>query len=201
MGANVSSLMISQTGNRLPPVLGDRRLVAVSLGATLLVGWAACAGYIAGRLITSEQYRQKAGLVDKSVASKSFKLDSSAERPASTLAAARIAPVSAAQAAPSAPLVGAAQPQPPSLLMNAEPHSSGPGQARGQWFLQVAAVERGVAEVFVEVLARKGFPGRVAEGPDAKTFRVLVGPLPRTEIPNTKSALDQAGLTAFVRTY
>jgi hypothetical protein len=62
-------------------------------------------------------------------------------------------------------------------------------------------VDRGVAEVFVEVLARKGFPGRVAEGPDAKTFRVLVGPLAAAEIPKTRSALDQAGLPAFVRTY
>jgi hypothetical protein len=85
--------------------------------------------------------------------------------------------------------------------MTVEPRGTGPGQARGQRFLQVAAVDRGVAEVFVEVLARKGFPGRVAEGPDAKTFRVLVGPLAATEIPGTKSALDQAGLTAFVRTY
>jgi cell division protein FtsN len=62
-------------------------------------------------------------------------------------------------------------------------------------------VDRGVAEVFVEVLARKGFPGRVADGPDEKTFRVLVGPLEREEIPQTKSALDRAGFTAFVRTY
>jgi hypothetical protein len=65
----------------------------------------------------------------------------------------------------------------------------------------VAAVSRGVAEVFVEVLARKGFPGRVAEGPDAQTFRVLVGPLAKAEIPKTQSALDRAGLPAFVRTY
>lgn len=202
MAANVRSLMIDQTENRLAPVLEDRRLVAVSLGAVLLVGWAVCAGYIAGRLITSERYRQ-AGLTDRSAPSKSANWDSSTRRPASPPAAARFPSVSApeVQATPSAPVARAAEPKPPSLPMTVEPRGTGPGQARGQRFLQVAAVDRGVAEVFVEVLARKGFPGRVAEGPDAKTFRVLVGPLAATEIPETKSALDQAGLTAFVRTY
>jgi hypothetical protein len=202
MAANVRSLMMSQNENRLAPVLQDRRLVAVSLGAILLVGWAVCAGYIAGRLITSERYRQ-AMPTDRPAPSKSVNLDSSTQWPASTLAAAGLPSASAAeaQATPSAPVARAAEPKPPSLPMTAEPGGGGPGQARGQSFLQVAAVDRGVAEVFVEVLARKGFRARMAEGPDAKTFRVLVGPLEKTEIPETKSALDQAGLTAFVRTY
>ena len=202
MAANVRSLMISQPENRLAPVLEDRRLVAVSLGAILLAGWAVCAGYIAGRLVTSERYRQ-AGLADGSAPSKSVSLDPSTQRPASPPAAARSAFVFAPemQATPSAPEARAAESKPSPLPMTVEPRGAGPGQARGQRFLQVAAVDRGVAEVFVEVLARKGFPGRVAEGPDAKTFRVLVGPLAATEIPGTKSALDQAGLTAFVRTY
>jgi hypothetical protein len=193
MAANVRSLMIDQTENRLAPVLEDRRLVAVSLGAILVVGWAVCAGYIAGRLITSERYRE-AGVTDGSAPSKSANLDSPARGPAAPPAAAGFPSVSA-------PVARAAEPKPPSLPMPAELRGAGPGQVRGQRFLQVAAVDRGVAEVFVEVLARKGFPGRVAEGPDAKTFRVLVGPLAATEIPKTKSALDQAGLTGFVRTY
>ena len=202
MAANVRSLMMSQNENRLAPVLQDRRLVAVSLGAILLVGWAVCVGYIAGRLITSERYRQ-ARLTDRSAPSKSANLDSSTQWPASTLAATRFPSVFAAeaQATPSAPVARAAEPKPLSLPMTAEPRSTGPGPAHGQCFLQVAAVDRGVAEVFVEVLARKGFRARMAEGPDAKTFRVLVGPLAKTEIPKTKSALDQAGFTAFVRTY
>jgi hypothetical protein len=100
-----------------------------------------------------------------------------------------------------APAAAAAEPTLALLPAIAEQSDLDPQQARGKLFLQVCAAERGVAEVFVEVLARKGFLGRIAPGPDVKTFRVLVGPLVAAEVAETKSALGQAGFTAFLRQY
>lgn len=182
MAANPKSQMPDQIQSRRLPFLQDRRLVAVSFGAVLVVGWASCAGYIAGRLVTSEWYRQ-AGVADRSEPSRSSGLNSTTPQPSPP------------------PVARAAEPEPPSPPTAVAPASGDPGQVPGQQYLQVAAVNRGVAEVFVEVLARKGFPGRMAEGPDERTFRVLVGPLAKAEIPETRSALDRAGFPAFVRTY
>jgi cell division protein FtsN len=111
------------------------------------------------------------------------------------------APAPAIEAPAPAPPAVTVAPAPSPLPATVEPSYLDPEQARGQRFLQVCAVERGVAEVFLEVLARKGFTGRIAPGPDAKTFRVLVGPLTTTEIAETRSALERAGFTAFVRNY
>lgn len=70
-----------------------------------------------------------------------------------------------------------------------------------QRFLQVASTNRGVADCVLVELGRKGFSGRIAPGTDAGTYRVLVGPLARSEITRTKSALEQIGFTTFLKVY
>lgn len=72
----------------------------------------------------------------------------------------------------------------------------------GEVFLQMAAVERGVAAVFCEGLRRMGFPSIVAPGPDQRIFRVLIGPVPsNSEMARIKKSLEDAGLSTFLRRY
>lgn len=72
----------------------------------------------------------------------------------------------------------------------------------GQVFLQVVAVDRGPAEVFAEYLTRRGFSTQVAEGPDARSYRVLVGPLADDrQIEPLRASLEAAGFQPFIRRY
>ena len=48
----------------------------------------------------------------------------------------------------------------------------------GKVYIQVAAVERGMAMLLTEGLRSHGFDSFVAPGPNDKIFRVLIGPLP-----------------------
>jgi cell division septation protein DedD len=72
----------------------------------------------------------------------------------------------------------------------------------GRTYLQMAALDRGVADVFVEFLRRNGFPAVVAPGPDATLYRVLVGPLgDATDMAVMQMRLKQAGYGSFARKY
>jgi cell division septation protein DedD len=64
----------------------------------------------------------------------------------------------------------------------------------------VAAVDRGVAEVFVEVLRKKGFQALIANGPNQDTFRVLVGPVKdAAALAGLKADLQAAGFVSFAK--
>ncbi len=72
----------------------------------------------------------------------------------------------------------------------------------GQLFLQVAAADRGVAEVFAEYLTRKSFPCQIATGPDERSYRVLVGPIKgRKQRGVLRSGLETSGFNPFLRQY
>ncbi|MBI3471687.1 MAG: SPOR domain-containing protein [Candidatus Solibacter usitatus] len=81
------------------------------------------------------------------------------------------------------------------------PASRGSRLIAGQTYLQLAAVDRGIAEVFVEFLSREGFPAVVGPGPDETLYRVLVGPLKESQISVTQAQLKAAGYGSFVRKY
>jgi cell division septation protein DedD len=101
---------------------------------------------------------------------------------------ATVLPVATAAPKPEPPM-----PMPEPLLAEPMP---------GEVYLQVAAVGRGVADVFAEHLRRKGFSTCVVTGPDETTFRVLVGPVSGSEsLSDTKAALDAGGFHPFVRRY
>jgi cell division septation protein DedD len=74
----------------------------------------------------------------------------------------------------------------------------------GKAYIQMAAVERGVAAVFAEGLRAHGLPAFVAPGP-ANTptiFRVLIGPVTDTQAYTAdKIELDKIGLATFMRQY
>jgi len=72
----------------------------------------------------------------------------------------------------------------------------------GATYIQMAAVERGIAAVFAEGLRRHGFNSFVAPGPSEKMYRVLIGPMKDTEqYTKAKEELDRIGLTTFARKY
>lgn len=70
----------------------------------------------------------------------------------------------------------------------------------GEVFLQMAAVEKGVAGVFAEGLRRMGFPSIVAPGPSERIYRVLIGPVKgEAQMSQIRKSLDAAGLSTFLR--
>lgn len=69
-------------------------------------------------------------------------------------------------------------------------------------YLQMGAVDRGVAAVLAQGLRKYGLPSFVAPGPNDKIFRVLIGPLPDEQTYRTvKAKVDSIGITAFAKTY
>jgi len=72
----------------------------------------------------------------------------------------------------------------------------------GAVYLQMGAVDKGMAMVFAAGLRRYGFDGFVAPGPNDKIFRVLIGPLPDPDsFRRAKAAVDALDLGTFARRY
>jgi cell division septation protein DedD len=91
-----------------------------------------------------------------------------------------------------APPKAAPAPEPPIF---AEP-------TKGSIYLQIGAVEKGIAVILTEGLRKHGFEAFVAPGPNEKVFRVLIGPLADPEeFAHAKSEVDQIGLSNFTRKY
>ena len=69
-------------------------------------------------------------------------------------------------------------------------------------YLQMGAVEKGIAVILTEGLRKRGFQACAAAGPNENVFRVLIGPLPDAEaFQRTKDGLHEIGLSTFVRRY
>ena len=106
-----------------------------------------------------------------------------AERPAPAPAAPVPAPV----------IVEAPKPPVPAAPLFSEPKA-------GELYLQMGALDKGIATVFTEGLRTHGFEAFVAPGPSEKVFRVLIGPLvDQDAFKRTKDAIDDLGLAAFAR--
>jgi len=72
----------------------------------------------------------------------------------------------------------------------------------GAVYIQMGAVDKGIAMVFAAGLRRYGFDGFVAPGPSEKIFRVLIGPLPDPDsFRRAKAAVDALDLGTFARRY
>jgi cell division septation protein DedD len=72
----------------------------------------------------------------------------------------------------------------------------------GKVYIQIGAVERGMATILAEGLRSHGFDAFVASGPSEKIFRVLIGPLPDPDsFRQAKAAVDAIDLATFARKY
>jgi cell division septation protein DedD len=69
-------------------------------------------------------------------------------------------------------------------------------------YIQVGAVEKGVAVVLAEGLRRHALDSFVAPGPTGKTFRVLIGPFADAEAyQKARNIVAEIGLDNFARRY
>jgi len=69
-------------------------------------------------------------------------------------------------------------------------------------YIQVGAVEKGVAVILAEGLRRHALDSFVAPGSSAKTFRVLIGPFPNAETyEKARNIVSEIGLDSFARRY
>lgn len=72
----------------------------------------------------------------------------------------------------------------------------------GKVYIQMGAVEKGMATILAEGLRSHGFDAFVAPGPTDRIFRVLIGPLPDPEsFRQAKAAVDAIELSTFARKY
>jgi cell division septation protein DedD len=71
---------------------------------------------------------------------------------------------------------------------------------KGSIYLQLGAVDKGMANVMVNGLRRLGFPSIISAGPNDRIFRVLVGPLADSQTAQaTSRALEAFGITHFAK--
>jgi cell division septation protein DedD len=77
------------------------------------------------------------------------------------------------------------------------------GEAQsGSVYMQMAAVEKSVAGVFVEGLRAHGLSAFAAPAPTGSMYRVLIGPLPDPDsFQKAKAEVDKMGLSTFARQY
>ena len=72
----------------------------------------------------------------------------------------------------------------------------------GALYLQMGAVDKGIAVVLAEGLRRHGFNSLVAPGPSEKIFRVLIGPFATQEdFKRAKAEVDAIDLGTFARRF
>jgi cell division septation protein DedD len=102
---------------------------------------------------------------------------------------------------PSAPPVAiapAVQPAPKPAPAPQPPVFADP--KKGGLYLQLGAVDKGIAMIMVEGLRTHGFDAFAGPGPSEKIFRVLIGPFADQDaFHRTKDAVDDLSLTAFPR--
>jgi len=81
-----------------------------------------------------------------------------------------------------------------------KPVASNADPIPGKTYLQLAALDRRMADTFVKVVRKKGFPAIVAKGPTESIFRVLVGPMEdAATLARTQADLQALGYKSFPR--
>jgi len=154
-------------------VVGRRQAAALTFLALVVVALCSGASYLAGKAIAP---REEAPVP-------MIKL----EQPPAPLIEATIVPQAVPLADPSIPLA------------DAPLFASPVAQAI---YIQVGAVDKGVATVLAEGLRKHALDSFVAPGPSDKAFRVLIGPFPdAAAYQKAQGVVDRLGLASFARRY
>jgi cell division septation protein DedD len=115
------------------------------------------------------------------------------------------AQAAAAEPAASQAVTVVREPDPPPVVLMQEPAPEPPIFAEmknGSVYIQMGAVEKGVAAIFAEGLRKRGLNAFVATGPNEKIFRVLIGPLADpAAYARAKETVDKIGLATFARKF
>ena len=169
---NFDEPLISET-EEFELVVGRRQAAALTFLALVVVALCSGAAYLAGKAIAP---REEAPVP-------MIKL----EQPPAPLIEATIVPQAAPPMGPPIPSADAplfASPVPQAI------------------YIQVGAVEKGVATVLAEGLRKHALDSFVAPGPSDKAFRVLIGPFPDAEAyQKAQGVVDRLGLASFARRY
>lgn len=208
--------------------VGQRQLAAIGFVCFVVLGLVATLAYLAGRVAgpaaaTPAKIEAKtapaplvaaAAPVKKTAVEQLIMVDAPSQavkpaggKPATEPAAATNAPVpvAATVAAAVAPPVSAATAQTPSPVIvksSSPPQPTAVEKLKGNTYLQVAAIDRGMAEVTHEQLKLKGLPVLIGDSPSEGIFRVLVGPIRNpADIPVHQAALNEAGFQPFIKKY
>jgi cell division septation protein DedD len=166
-------------------VLGRRQVASVLFVASVAVVVFSAISYLAGRALVSKPVAQAPAV------------STIPEPVAAPLLEATVIKPGDASVAESAALAGNLAPakDAPDAPMFANPIPSAV-------YLQMGAVEKGVAVIMVEGLRKRGFVAFAAPGPNEVSFRVLIGPLAEGDaFRRAKDQVDQIGLNSFVRKY
>jgi hypothetical protein len=184
----------------------QKRMLYVSMSATLLLGLTTTASYIRGRM-----------------------LEATPAAPAVARARIAEAPRKANPAPPPAPVAEKksplAEPEPPKTapppaapVKTATPAQSPVAQPaplaaihpilnlidprQGEVYLQLAALDRQRSENYLGYLEQNQLHARMAPGPSADLFRIVLGPFPdEAEMLRVKARLDRDSIVNIVRKY
>ncbi len=177
-------------------ILGNRQLLSVFFIVVMLLGVFFTMGYIIGR------NSSPAVSADSGHRTESKTIVVDRPTPASTSSGLNTPSAAAAQDDKPLPVekTSAAKAEPARAV--AKPESASPTPdvpTPGASYLQVAAVFKTEAELFVDVLAKKGFRAVYTPVPDKPAiFRVLVGPFQDTgAIAQARADLNKAGFKGF----
>lgn len=192
--------------------VGQRQLAAIGFVSFLLLGLVATMSYVAGRITSPPAPASRVAGLPRTAATPAPSV--SPEAPKAAAEAPRKPPVEQlivveAQTPPppaapaptvTAPTVANVTPAP--AVAGARPQPTPTEKLIGNTYLQVAAVDRGMAEVTCELLTRKGLPALIGDSPSDGIFRVLVGPIRNAaDVPGHQAILAEAGFHPFVKKY
>jgi cell division protein FtsN len=153
-------------------VMGRRQVAAVSFVMLAMLALVATVSYAAGKMATPQ--KASAAVVRQPIPPPTAKVEQK------VIQAPEPKPEAAVSLKPAPPIV----------------------PTRGQVFLQVAAVDPGMAAVCAEYLKRRGFSVSQAESGILGTLRVLAGPYAAEPgMMSDKKRLEDAGFKPFVRRY
>jgi cell division septation protein DedD len=180
-----------EIGEDFELVVGRRQVAAFTFLALVVVAVSSGGSYLAGKAMSARE----------DAAQPVIQLDPQAPSPMP-------APMPALMPAP---MIEATIVPPPSApVRSAQPATQVPAAEAPLFaspvpkaiYIQVGAVEKGVATVIAEGLRKHALDSFVTPVPSGKMFRVLIGPFPDAEAyQKARAIVDQIGLSSFARRY
>ena len=159
-------------------VVGRRQVAGLTFLAMVVVAVCSGGSYLAGKAIAARHETDQPEIKIEQPAVPAV----ATPVPAPMIDASIVPPAAASAPAPEAP-----------LFENPVPQAI---------YIQVGAVEKGVAVILAEGLRRHALDSFVAPGPSAKTFRVLIGPFRDAEAyQKARNIVSEIGLDNFARRY
>lgn len=160
--------------------------ILVSFGVTTILGFALAGWYVGGRIFA----------IEKVHAAPAPKTLTAVPVPAAPVAQAEAAPIPLAEPKPAEPKP--AEPNP----AGAAPSWNAVDPQAGETYIQLAALGPHSTTDYLQALAGWGLHPRIAPGPSANLYRILIGPYPdKTAREKEQQDLQAAGIETIVRVY